>query len=167
MKTIIIYMSNHGCTETVSSELAKQLNGDIELCNLKQNKTPDFSNYDRVIIGGSIHAGQIQRRLREFCEVNTEQLGKKELGLFICCMYEGQEAFDQLNNAFPEKLHQYSKAEAIFGGEFNFEKMKFYERIIVRKVAQVDQTVNNIKHDEIVKFAKKMDKTFSSFLMLI
>ncbi|MHA7111062.1 flavodoxin domain-containing protein [Sunxiuqinia elliptica] len=167
MKTMIIYMSTHGCTKGVAHELANELSGQVSLVNLKENKNPDFQNHDRVIIGGSIHAGQIQRKLKEFCEYNLEELGKKEIGLFICCMHEGEEAFQQLNNAFPEKLHQYAKSEAILGGEFNFEKMRFFEKIIVKKVAKVEETVNKVDHEAIHKFARRMEKTFSPFLLLI
>ncbi len=164
---MIIFMSNHGCTERVCRDLAEKLNGEVTLSNLKEVKQPDFTEYDRVIIGGSIHAGQIQKRLREFCENNLEKLGRKEVGLFICCMYEGEQAFQQLNNAFPEKLHQYSKAEAILGGQLNFEKMKLLEKAIIKKVAKVDKSVDKIDHQAIEKFAKRMDRTFAPFLMLI
>ena len=167
MKTLIIYMSTHGCTKQVVHELAEQLNGEVTIKNLKEDKNPNFEAYDRVIVGGSIHAGQIQRKIREFCETYLEKLGRKQLGLFICCMYEGDQAFQQLENAFPEKLHQYAKSEAILGGEFNFEKMRFFEKLIVRKVAKVEQTVSKIDHEAIRNFAKKMDKTFSPFVTLI
>lgn len=164
---MIIYMSTHGCTQGVAHELANELSGQVSLVNLKENKNPDFQNHDRVIIGGSIHAGQIQRKLKEFCEYHLEELGKKEIGLFICCMYEGEQAFQQLNNAFPEKLHQYAKTEAILGGEFNFDKMRFFEKIIVKKVAKVEETVSKVDHEAIRKFARRMEKTFSPFLLLI
>ena len=168
MKTMIIYMSNHGYTESVSRELARKLNGEVSLCNLKEVKNPDFESFDRVIIGGSIYAGQIQKKLRRFCEDNLEKFSHKEVGLFICCMYEGEEAFRQLNDAFPEKLHQYSKAEAILGGQFNFEKMNFLEKVIVEKVIKVDRIdTNQTDYQGIEKFAKRMDRTFVPFLMLV
>ena len=167
MKTMIIYMPTHGCTEQVVQELADKLNGEIIIQNLKENKNPDFQDYDRVIIGGSIHAGQIQRKVRDFCEANLEKLGQKEIGLFICCMYEGGQAFQQLNNAFPEKLHQYTKSEAILGGEFNFEKMNLIEKLVIKKIAKIDQSISKIDHNAIENFAKKMDRTFSPFMLLI
>ncbi|MGQ8337553.1 flavodoxin domain-containing protein [Sunxiuqinia sp. A32] len=167
MNTMIIYMSTHGCTENVSKELASHLNGEVVLRNLKEDKNPDFSMFDRVIIGGSIHAGQVQRKLKAFCENNLELLGRKEIGLFICCMEEGETAYKQLNEAFPEKLHQYSKAEAILGGEFNFDKMRFFEKVIVKKIAKVEESVSKVNHEAIEKFAKRMDKTFAPFLMLV
>ena len=167
MKTMIIFMSTHGCTEQVVHELAGKLSGEVVLHHLKEDKHPDFSQSDRVIIGGSIHAGQIQRRVRDFCLNNLDQLTQKEIGLFICCMHEGKEATRQLSHAFPEKLHQYAKAEAILGGEFNFEKMGFLEKIVVKKVAKADRSVNNVDHGAIERFAKQMEKTFAPFMLLI
>jgi len=164
---MIIYMSTHGCTESVSVKLAEKLNGEVILHNLKNDKKPDFSSFDRVIIGGSIHLGQIQRKLKTFCTENLEKLGRKEVGLFICCMEEGETAYKQLNEAFPEKLHQYSKAEAILGCEFNLERMSFLEKMIIKKVAKLEESVSKIDHEGIEKFAKRMDKTFSPFLMLV
>ncbi len=167
MKTLIIYMSTHGCTEQVIQELSTKLSGDIITHNLKDDKNPDFQDSDRVIIGGSIHGGQIQRRVREFCEKNLEKLGRKEVGLFICCMHEGNQAYQQLNDAFPEKLHQYAKTEAIMGGEFNFERMNFIEKMMVKKIAKVNQSIKKVNHQAIENFAKRMDKTVIPFMMLI
>lgn len=167
MKTSVIFMSTHGCTENAVNELAAKLSGEVSVHNLKQDKKPDFSRADRVIIGGSIHAGQIQRRVRDFCESHLDVLSRKEIGLFICCMHEGEEARQQLKNAFPERLHEIAKAEALFGGEFNFEKMRFFEKLVVNKVAKVDRSVNKVDHEAIAKFAMRMEKTIAPFLLLI
>lgn len=160
-------MSTHGCTENVVNELKENLGSETSIVNLKHDHNPDLKEFSRIIIGGSIHAGQIQRKVREFCEHNLDVFRFKEVGLFICCMYEGQVAKDQLKNAFPEKLHQYSKTEAIFGGEFNFTRMNFLEKMIVKKVAHVKESVSNVDHKAIERFAKRMEKTYQPMFMLI
>ncbi|HBL76537.1 MAG: hypothetical protein A2W90_00515 [Bacteroidetes bacterium GWF2_42_66] len=167
MKTLIVYMSTHGCTENVVNELKENLGSNTSIVNLKKNSNPDLKEYGRIIIGGSIHAGQIQRKVRDFCERNLDVLRFKEIGLFICCMYEEQVAKDQLKNAFPEKLHQYSKTEAIFGGEFNFARMNFLEKMIVKNVAHVKESVSNVDHKAIEKFARRMEKTYQPMFVLI
>lgn len=167
MKTLIVYMSTHGCTENVVNELKEKLTGEVDIVNLKKNHHPDLGEYHRIIIGGSIHAGQIQKKVRDFCERNLDVFRFKEIGLFICCMYEGQVAKDQLKNAFPEKLHQYSKAEAIMGGEFNFSRMNFLEKMVVKKVARVNESVSTLDSKAIEKFARKMEKTYQPMFVLI
>ena len=167
MKTAIIYSTTHGFTTSVVQQLKEKLNGEVDIINLRQGHPSGLDSYHRIILGGSIHAGQIQRRLRDFIEQNLDVLANKELGLFICCMHEGQEAKDQLLNAFPEKLHQYSKAEAILGGAFDFDKMNFLERMIVRKVAGVRESTRKTDHKAVERFARRMDKTFAPMFLLI
>ncbi|MEN8117436.1 MAG: flavodoxin domain-containing protein, partial [Bacteroidota bacterium] len=120
-----------------------------------------------VIIGGSIHAGQIQKRIKEFSIKNLDELQTKELGLFICCMEEGEKAHTQLMEAYPEELHNHAKAATYFGGEFDFEKMNFFQRMIIKKVAHVENNVSKIDHEAIKKFSRKMDRVFNPFLFLV
>ncbi|MCG6189152.1 flavodoxin domain-containing protein [Maribellus maritimus] len=167
MKTLISYSTSHGCTENTARELKEHLGGEVQLANLKDNPNPELEKFDRIIIGGSIHAGQIQKRVKDFCAKNMDELKAKELGLFICCMEEGENAQKQLRNAFPEELHEVAKSTAIFGGEFDFEKMNFFEKMVVKKVAKVKASTSKIDHQAIQKFSKRMDKIFNPFLFLV
>lgn len=166
MKTLITYCTSHGCTEKTARELKEYLQSDVDLCNLKKDNLPPLQNYERIIIGGSIHAGKIQKRVKDFCNTHFEALTQKELGLFICCMEEGEKAERQLQDAYPEELRQQAKAAAYFGGEFNFNKMNFFEKMIVKKVAHVNQSTSSVNHLSIQNFSKRMDKIFNPFLFL-
>ena len=64
MATLIVYMTTHGCTEKATRLLMIQLKDDINIVNLEGFPDPDLSLYDRVIIGGSIHMGGIQKDLQ-------------------------------------------------------------------------------------------------------
>ena len=167
MKTLIAFCSTHGCTEKTANELKDYLQNNVELCNLKKDKIPSLELFDRVVVGGSIHAGQIQKRVKEFCSKNEDILMQKELGLFICCMEEGETAEKQLKDAYSEKLHRNAKITAYFGGEFDFNKMNFFEKFIVKKVAHVTQSTSKIDHAAILNFSVKLDKIFNPFLFLV
>ena len=167
MKTLIIYATSHGGTEKAVKELSQKLSGEITSMDLKNHPSPSLQEFDRIIIGGSIHAGQIQKRIRNFCSANMEQLKSKEIGLFICCMYEAEIAREEIKNAFPEELHQMAKIEAIFGGEYNFDKMNFAEKLLVKKIAKVSESVSNLDHDSIDRFANRMEKTYHPFMFLV
>ncbi len=140
MKTLITYATNHGCTEKTAFLLNDFLGGTAQLINLKENSNPDLTNFDRIIIGGSIHAGRIQKNIKKFCEKHKNELKNKELGLFICCMEEGEKAQVQFNDAFPEILRQNAKASACLGGEFDFEKMTAFQKMIIKKVTKLNTT---------------------------
>jgi len=158
MKTLIAYSTTHGCTEKTAYELKDFLEGEIQICNLKKDKIPTLEKFQRVIIGGSIHAGQMQKKVKNFCMNNLEELKTKDLGLFICCMEKGETAQKQLNDAFPPELLKVSKISTSFGGEFNFEKMNFFKKLIVKKVAHVQESTSNIDHAEIKNFSYQMEK---------
>jgi menaquinone-dependent protoporphyrinogen oxidase len=166
MKTIIVYATKHKCTEKISEQMKNYLGGNVTLVNLKKEPNPSIEPYQRVIVGGSIHAGQIQKRVKEFCNHNLNELRKKELGLFICCMEEGETAGKQFDEAYPEELQRYAKATAIFGGAFDFERMSFLEKMIVKKVAQVKHSTSKVDFEAVRKFTRRMDRIFNPFLFL-
>ncbi|QIA06898.1 flavodoxin domain-containing protein [Draconibacterium halophilum] len=167
MKTLITYCTTHGCTEKTATELKQFLGGEVLLVNLKKEAAPNLSSFDRVIIGGSIHAGQIQKKVKDYCTENIDILKNKELGLFICCMEEGEKAEIQLQDAFANDLLQSAKATACLGGEFDFNKMNFFQKMIVKKVAKIEDSVSHINHDAIKRFSKQMNQIFNPFMFFV
>ena len=152
--TVIVYMTKHGTTQKVANMIqSKYPFKKVELINLAENKNPDLNAFENIIIGGSIHAGVIQKRIKNFCENNKELLLSKKLGLYLCCMEQGDKAILQLKNSFPEELRKHAKCTEILGGEFLFEKMNFVERAVVKKVSGIHKTVSRIKQDSIEEFA--------------
>ncbi|SCY90797.1 flavodoxin domain-containing protein [Alkaliphilus peptidifermentans] len=157
MKTIIVYSTKYGTTEKCANSLSKKLSGEIDLVNLKSINDIDLSLYERVIIGGSIYLGRIQKEVTNFCSNNLEALKEKKLGLFICCMRDGNEMDIQLKAAFPQELVDKAIAIDAFGGEFIFDKMGFIDRFIVKKVSKTDKDTSNILETNIVDFSELMN----------
>ena len=158
MKTAIVYATTHGCTETCAQKLATRLSGDTDRFNLKEKPQISLANYDRVLIGGSIHAGRIQGSVRRFVSGNLPVLMQKRIGLFICCMEKGEKAKQQFDQVFPAELRSHASAKDLFGGGFDFERMNFLQRALIKKIAKVDQSVNNIDEQAINRFAENMAK---------
>lgn len=161
MKTLIVYRTHHGTTRNVVEILKGLLNGQVVTLNLKKNSSPSLDEYSAIIIGGSIHVGQVQKDIRKFCNINAEVLKTKELGLFLCCMEEGDVAGKQFDDAFPDDLRRKSKANGLFGGQFLLEKMNFVEKMVVKKVAGVDKNISKINVSAIEKFADEFNKQVS------
>ena len=158
MTTAIIYDTNHGTTEKITKIISEKLakhNQKTEIMNVNTIKNSNLDKYQRIIIGSSIHVGQIQESIKKFCENNYEILMEKELGLFICCMHEAREK-EQLNNAYNKKLMKKAKVKEVLGGEFIFEKMNFFEKIIIRIITKNKKSKSNIKTNVIDKFVEKL-----------
>lgn len=153
MKSIIVYCSSHGTTAKAARILAEQLEGKVDRVDLSQYRDPDLSSYDAVIIGGSIHAGNIQRKVKQFINNNHDILLTKKLGFFLCCYRDGEGANEQFENAYPADLRAVAKSEGLFGGEFIFADMNLIERIIIKKVAGVASDTSTFNVDSIKQFA--------------
>lgn len=165
MRILIVYSTKHGTTEKCAKILKEKINGDVDLYNLKKTEDIKISNYDKIIIGGSIYVGQIQKEVKKFCSENLNKLMEKKVGLFICCMNE-KSGEEQLNNSFPQELLANAVAKEVFGGEFRFTKMNFFERFIVKMISKKEENspvidakndISKILEDNMYSFAQSMN----------
>ena len=157
MKTAIIYASSHGTTEKIAKQIQFGLGADsTRLINLKETKALDLSMFDALIIGGSIHAGQMQGRVKTFCKKNMVDLLQKRVGLFMVGMNE-PEFENEFNNAFPELLRNHAITSKCVGGEFLFEKMNFFEKLIVKKISGISENVSKIDEGKVAELLLELN----------
>lgn len=159
MRTAIIYLSRHGTTEKVAHMIYDRLPDDeITLINLKEMPEPDLSFYERIIIGTSVYAGDVKKPFKKFCtNENLCLFASKEVGLFVCGMEQNEfKQTQEFERAFPEQVRRFAKAKAFVGGEFLFDKMSFFEKIIVKKVTKISSTVSRINMEALDKFIMKL-----------
>jgi menaquinone-dependent protoporphyrinogen oxidase len=156
-KVLIAYETLHGSSQKCAMMLKEKLKHETELIRLKENENIDLSEYDILIVGGSIHMGVIHTRIKNFVKKNFDQIMEKPHGLFLCCMEEGDAARIQFENAFPEKLRSTSIANGLFGGEFIFRKMNLFQRTFTRRIARVSTSISRINFNEINKFVEKIN----------
>ncbi len=150
-------MTKHSTTEKVAELIKRGLKDDIiDMVNLGKSKVPDINNYSTIIIGGSIHMGVIQKKVKNFCVTNSSILLSKKIGLFMCYMEteKGNEEFEQ---NFPEDLRNHAVATGLLGGEFLFEKMNFFEKLIVKKIANINQSISKLKAENITSFINDLN----------
>jgi menaquinone-dependent protoporphyrinogen oxidase len=152
---LILYATKHGSSEKAAHILKEKLNGQVTLFNLSKEKNiPVLYEFDNLILGGSIHAGQVQSELKKFCTQYKAQILEKPFGLFLCCM-DADKATLQFEQAYPEVLRNASLANGLFGGEFLLDRMNVMERFLVKKIAKVTQSVSQINDEAIHQFAQK------------
>lgn len=156
MSTLIAYATKYGFTKACAEMLAKKFDEKADLCDLSSNR-PQLAQYDKVIIGGSIYAGRIRKPAARFCRENLNILKGKKLGLFICGMAAGDDAQRQLNASFPQELLSVAVAKESFGGEYDFKKMNFLERFIIRKISGSDKNQSRIREDNMTRLADQME----------
>jgi len=153
MKTLIIYATKYGCTEDCADYLKTKLTSDTKLIDInKTNEQIALGDYDTIIIGGSVYIGSVSKKLREFCESNLDILSKKNVGIFLCSAQTDLFS-DTLKSNFPAALLESVKTTKLFGSEARFEKMKFFDKLIIKAVTKGDFSkfkISNEKMDEFV-----------------
>lgn len=169
MKTLIAYTTKYGATAKCVEMLERKLKGAVDVVDLQKSKALDLTQYDKIIIGGSIYAGSIQKQVTDFCNQNLALLQTKKIALFISCMSEPA-APAQIQKSFPQELLDIAVFKGSLGGEFNFSKMNFIEKMIIKVALQsllkdkpgatftTKKDISDISKDKIEELALAMNR---------
>ncbi len=156
MKIAIFYTTTHGTAEKVAMYISQQIPAaEVQMISLSNQKKLSFSEFDVIVIGGSVHAGNYSGRLRQFLNKNITELLHTPLAIYTCCMHEA-EYEKQFQNGIPELLRDHSFASINAGGEFLFEKMNLIQKMLVRKITGLNHSVSKIRYEEIDALVSKI-----------
>lgn len=167
MKVLILFASKYGASEKCANLLSEKLVGDVTVINLKENKNINLSDYDKIIVGASVYAGSIQANVKDFCAANSNLLLSKPFALFLSCMSDNKEEIKSyMEKSFSNELINHATVIDSLGYGFNFSKMNFFEKLIIKMVVKsknkkgesdikVDGKTNflAISNEKIAKFA--------------
>ncbi|HYW82279.1 MAG TPA: flavodoxin domain-containing protein [Spirochaetia bacterium] len=153
MKVLIVYRSKYGTTESCAQALSGRIKAETTLADLRKGDVPDVHRFDVVLVGGSIYGGRIQREVTSFCEGRGDLLLKRRVGLFLCCLSQGEHAKVQLQTAFPESLAAHAFARSLFGGEVLYDKLTFLDRLLVRGLPRPPRGVSLVDTGAIATMA--------------
>ena len=160
MKIAILYTSKYGTTEEVVVSIAEKLKetNDVELFSLNKNTPPNINEFEMIILGSSIYMGQVSKKMKTFCKENESVLLQKKNALFVCGMDPDKEIQKkELKDAYPEILQQKAITTAFLGGAFLFEKMNFFERAIIKKIAKTTTSIQQIDWETVDDFVNKLN----------
>ncbi|MHA2352053.1 MAG: flavodoxin domain-containing protein [Candidatus Thorarchaeota archaeon] len=145
-KVLITYGTRYGTTTEVVQDMsntAKELGAQVDVVHLEKGTPfPEPEEYDLVIIGSGIQAGQWTKRPLKFIEQKLESLSKTKVALFVVSGYAGNpdtvnEAQSDYLDAMPEKYPGLSPiSTALIGGVFEFKKYNLVIRALVKSIAK-------------------------------
>jgi len=136
MRVLIAFGSRYGTTASCARALAGMIRSPSVILDLARSRAADLKLFDVVIIGGSIYGGKLLRHVTAFCERHQDALLGKRIGVFICCLYQGDHARLQLRDAFPPWLLERSFAHALAGGELFYSRLNLLDRLLVRGLSR-------------------------------
>ncbi|MGY5854827.1 MAG: flavodoxin domain-containing protein [Candidatus Thorarchaeota archaeon] len=141
---LICYGTRYGSTAEVAEDLAKtaqDLGKQVEVVNLKKNnpqKSPH--EYDLVVVGSGIQAGQWTKEPLKFIKNNLESLSQTKVALFVVCGYAASEdKCDTAQTDFLDKIAENHPglnpvSTGLFGGVFDTKKYNFAVRALVKSM---------------------------------
>jgi menaquinone-dependent protoporphyrinogen oxidase len=132
LKTLIAYSTKYGTAAACARTLHAKIGGDTVLANLADARDVNVRDYDVVLVGGSIYGGKVQRTVVSFCERNRAALLQRKVGIFLCCLYQGEDALMQLQSAFPDWLLAHAFSRVLPGGEIHYNRLTLLDRLLVR-----------------------------------
>ncbi len=155
MKTAIIYGTKHGGTLECVKKLEAELPEEVVIYAIKDNPKINLDDFDTIIIGGSIHAGGIQKEIKSFCKENEAQLITKNLGLFIC---SGMQLATEFEHNFSAELLAASKVHNNLGYINNIQNFNFLERTMMKLVPKDSIKAEGIYQDKLKDFVLELTK---------
>ncbi|MHA3964026.1 MAG: flavodoxin domain-containing protein [Candidatus Thorarchaeota archaeon SMTZ1-45] len=145
-KLLIVYGTRYGTTTEVVREMsntARELGAHVDVVHLEKGiPFPEPENYDLVVIGSGIQAGQWTKRPLKFIEQKLESLSKTKVALFVVSGYAGNpdkvaEAQANYLDSMPEKYPGLSPiSTALIGGKFEFKKYNLVIRALVKSIVK-------------------------------
>lgn len=152
MKSVIVFATKYGSAEECALILKGKMKGDVTVSNCLNVR--NLSEYDNIIIGSSLYAGKIRPEMKIFCADNASKLKQKNIGIYICGFQKDSNDLTQLETAFPKELTAVAKSKQYFGGSVNFEKMGFFEKIIMKNITKLKESTKYVKDENITRMAK-------------
>ncbi len=148
-RVLIAYRTRYGTVRRCAEALRAGIRAEVALVDLKEDGRPPLDAFDLVLIGGSIYAGRVQREVPAFAERCREQLLAKPVGLFICCLYEGERAAAELETAFPSWLNAHAFSRRVLGGELIPGRLRALDRLLIKAMKADGAEVHRLQDGQI------------------
>jgi menaquinone-dependent protoporphyrinogen oxidase len=157
MNVLIAYRTRYGATRRCARLMQERIRGEVTLADLREDSRPPLERFQVVLIGGSIYAGRIQREIGAFCERHREELLGRRVGLFLCCLYEGERAQAQLAESFPPWIGAHAFSRRVLGGELVLERLKPLDRLLIRAMGKPAGDVHRLREAEIEALCREVN----------
>ncbi len=134
MATVLIaYAGKTGTSQTCAQMLAEQMRGlEVTVADLKKEQ-PDPSDYDMVVVGGSVRFAKVAKETRDYLKKWETVLTEKAHGLFLCCGF-GHEFDEYAEKAFSKEMRDTAAVVINFGGSLKQSKAGFWEKVFLYQV---------------------------------
>jgi menaquinone-dependent protoporphyrinogen IX oxidase len=140
-KTLIAYITKGGATEESVRKIADVLRSkyqlEVDLVDLKEQKVPDLTPYQNIVVGGGVRGGRVYGKALKFLE---NDLSGKNVAFFVSSTWAGTPgSYENAKVRFVEKnLAKYPKISPVsteaFGGRIRYFRKTMVDNTDLAKV---------------------------------
>lgn len=148
MKILIAYASKNGVAKKCAEMLADFLpnTAESDIVDLTQN-TPALDGYDAVVVGGSVRGAKFNKKIKAFFKNNKARLSSLPFAVYICCGFSHR--YEEYRDILIPRGLTVSLGVHHFGGELKPDKLKGFDRIVVRAMRK-SITEGDFEDDDIL-----------------
>lgn len=150
MKSAIIYCGKTGFTEKCVNILKEKLNGEVDICDIRNSTLQNLEKYDTVIIGSGIYIGKIPTEMKKIIKNNLNEILKKNIVLFITA---GENRSEYMTNNFPKEILDKAVIKEYFGAGMDTKRLSFVEKMLLKIIGKC-KDFSNINSNAIERVAK-------------
>ena len=150
MKTLVVYASKKGYAKECARHVADGIGSDSIAVQVgREANTANIDNYEAVIVGGSIHMGNLSGSLKSWLANHAQELLEKPLGLFVCGLGE-EEQEQYFTKNFPSELLEHAKIKCYLGASLILKQYNPIIRAMMKKITKKDEDIH-MERPEAVK----------------
>lgn len=151
---MILYASKNGAVEEFVERVRAAISDDrsgpvFNLLRDRKSAQAAIENLEetRVLLIAPIYAGSIPGGMRRFIDLNREALERHEIALGLSCLYEGEQAIEQLHAVYPSWLTARAVHSFLIGGRIIRSQLSFPVRLLISKILGQDDDVDTLRFD--------------------
>lgn len=167
MKRILVaYATKNGAAREAAEQIAEQTLikwGDekpqIDVKDLAKDRIGSLEAYDNIVLGTSVYMGQARKPFKAFLTANEKALTARPNApiLFLCGATAEGDARDALAvQVFTESLLKKAGRYYHVGHVYDFQKMNWFERMIMKKMLGNTENQIALKPDVISEIASRL-----------
>ncbi|MDS0292974.1 flavodoxin domain-containing protein [Halogeometricum luteum] len=139
--TLVAYGTGEGQTAKVADRIVDALRErghEAEAVDVKRlPRGFDLDAYDAVLVGGSVHAGRLQRGVRRFVRAHREELASRPTAFVQVCLsaVDNEEAAARAAHDFLRETEWDPDRVAVLGGALRYSEYGFLKRALMKRIA--------------------------------
>ncbi len=144
MKALILYSTRDGQTQKIASALAETIRQQqpCDVLNIQDAAVPDWTLYDRVLIGASIRYGHFQPVVETFVKQHLPALQQRTSGFFsVNLTARKPEKRSPETNAYTRKFLLQSPWQpdccAVFAGALYYPRYRWFDRVMIQLIMRM------------------------------